>query len=65
MDTFIGSRYFMRGDRKEDRQYCLYRFNKSGNIIYEDKIWGEEDKGWRLLTKYQYKPESFSWKKVK
>ena len=65
MDTQIGSRYFRGGDRKENRMYRLYRSNKYGNIIYEDQIWGEEDKGWRVLTHYEYIPESFSWKKVK
>ena len=64
MDTSIGSRYFRRGDRKEDRQYHLYRFNKSGNIEYEDQR-GEEDKGWRLQTKYEYIPETFLRKKIK
>ena len=65
MDTLIGSKYFRRGERKDSRQYRLYRINKSGNIEYEEKIQEKEDKAWRLLTKYKYKPESFSWKKVR
>ena len=63
--TSIGSRYFSRGDRKESREYSLYRFNESGNIIYRDQIKGKEDKAWRLLTKYEYKPKTLSWVKVK
>ena len=63
MDTWIGSKYFRRGDRKEHRNYYLYRFNESGNIVYEETIQGKGE-GWRLLTKYEYKQESFSWIKV-
>ena len=64
MGTSIGSRYFRRGDRKESREYSLYRFNESGNIIYEDYIKGKEDKHWRLLKKYEYKTKTLSWVKV-
>ena len=63
--TNLGSRYFRRGDRNQNREYSLYRFNESVNIIYQDQVYGKEDKAWKVLTKYEYKPKTLSWVKVK
>ena len=38
-DTAIGSQYFRRSGREEEREYRLYRFNKSGDIYYYLKSW--------------------------
>ena len=34
MDTSMGLNYISIADGKEERQFCLYRFKKSGQIIY-------------------------------
>ena len=64
-DTSVGLRYFRRGDRKENREYTIYRFHKSGNIIYREVIGLKENKDWILLKQYEYKPKTLSWVKVK
>ena len=63
-DTAIGSRYFQRSGREEGRQHRLYRYNKSGDIEYHDKIWGKNDTGWRWLAKYIFHPETLDWIKL-
>ena len=64
-NTAIGSRYFCKSGREEERVYQLYRFNKSGNIDYDDLIWGKDDGGWRRLAKYRFNQETLDWTKLK
>ena len=59
-NTAIGSQYFRRSGR-EERAYRLVRFNKSGNIHYEEQIWGKDDNGWRYLAEYRFNPETLEW----
>ena len=54
-DTAIGSRYFRRSGREKDRWYRLYRDNRSGNIQYEDIIWGKHHRN------YKFNPETLDW----
>ena len=63
-NTSIGSRYFSKSGRGEDRMYYLFRDNKSGNIQYQDQIWGKNDSGWRALAKYRFNPETLDWTKL-
>ena len=62
--TVIGSQYFRRSGREEGRVYQLYRFNKSGNIEYEDRILGKDGKRWRTLSKYRFNQETLDWTKL-
>ena len=62
--TALGSMYFRRSEREEDRLYRLFRYNKSGNIEYHDKIYGKDDSGWRFLAKYSFNQETLEWKKL-
>ena len=57
----IGSRYFRRSGREEDRMYCVYRFNASGNIFYGDKIWGRDGSHWKTLVDYSFNQETLEW----
>ena len=63
-NTVIGSNYFRRSGREEGRVYRLYRWNKSGNIEYHDRILGKDDKIWRLLAKYSFNQETLDWTKI-
>ena len=63
-DTVIGTRYFRRSGREEERQYHLYRWNKSGNIVYHDKIYGKDDSAWRTLARYSFNQETLQWTKL-
>ena len=62
--TAIGSKYFRRSGREEDRDYHLYRDNKSGDIYYYDQIRGKDDKFWRFLAKYRFNQETLDWTKI-
>ena len=62
-NTAIGSMYFRRSRREEDRGYRLYRDNESGNIEYED-ILGKDDSGYRTLATYRFNKETLEWKKL-
>ena len=63
-DTAIGSKYFRRAGREEQREYQLYRFN-DGNIYYDDKIYGKDDSGWRTLAEYRFNQETLDWTELK
>ena len=63
--TAIGSRYFRRSGREEERVYRLFRYNKSGDIYYYDEIYGKDDSAWRYLAKYRFNQETLEWKKLK
>ena len=60
----IGSKYFSRLGREEDREYRLIRSNKSGEIQYNDKIWGKDDSDWRWVAAYNFNRETFVWTKL-
>ena len=60
-NTTIGSRYFARSGRKEDRVYRLHRDNTS--IAYYDKICKEDECCWRTLAKYSFNPQRLDWTK--
>ena len=62
--TAIGSQYFRRCGREEERAYGLYRWNKSGNIDYQDQIMGKDDSGWRYLAKYRFNQNTLEWTKL-
>ena len=62
-NTAIGSKYFRRSGREEFRDYCLFRFNNTGNIEYHDQILGKDDSGWRTLAKYSFNLETLDWTK--
>ena len=64
-NTAIGSRYFPRSGREDNRVYRLRRDNNSGNIQYYDEIWGKDDSDWRELAKYRFNPETLDWTKLK
>ena len=64
-NTQIGCRIFWREDRIEDRVNTLCRYSSSGEIRYEEKVWGKEDKAWRTVTSFRYHPDTFSWEKMK
>ena len=63
-NTTIGSEYYRRSEREEDRVYRLFRYNDDGEIHYEDKILGKDDSGWRFLAAYRFNPETLEWKKL-
>ena len=60
-NTAIGSKYFRRSGREEGRLYRLFRFNKSGDIRYNDQILGKDDSGWRKLARYSFNQETLEW----
>ena len=60
-NTAIGSIYFRRSGREEDREFCLYRDDKSGDIHYYDDINGKYESGLRTLAKYRFNPETLDW----
>ena len=55
-DTQIGSKYFCRSGRKEEREYSLGRNNESGNIHH----YRESEEGDYL--RYFFNPETLVWK---
>ena len=59
----IGSRYFRRSGREEDRIYRFYRDNESGDIYYSDLILGK-DNNWRYLAEYRFNPETLEWTNI-
>ena len=59
--TGIGSQYFRRSEREEGRLYRLFRFNKSGDIHYNDGIYGKDDSGVRSLAEYRFNQETLDW----
>ena len=63
--TAIGSRYFPRSGREEERVYRLFRFNNSGNIEYHDRILGKDESDWRDLAKYSFNQETLEWTQLK
>ena len=60
-NTAIGSRYFLRSGKEEDREYRLCRDNKSGNIEYHDQIYGKDH---IELAVYRFNPETLEWTKL-
>ena len=61
-DTVIGSRYFRRSGREEERKHFLLRYNESGNIQYHIHILGKEEDDYRY-TAYSFNPETLDWTK--
>ena len=62
--TGIGSQYFRRSGREEERMYELYRYNESGSIYYYDQIMGKDDSAWRILAAYRFNQETLDWTKL-
>ena len=62
-NTVIGSQYFRRSGRDEEREYQLYRDNESGDIYYDDQIWSKDVRGWRTLARYRFNHETLDWTK--
>ena len=61
-NTMIGSKYFRRSGGEEDGSY-LVRYNKSGYILYNDKIWDKDNSSWRTRARYNFNPETLDWTK--
>ena len=61
-ETAIGSQYFLRSGREEDRVYQLYRYKDNGDIYYYDQFAGEDDTGLRTLAAYRFNQETLEWR---
>ena len=63
-DTEMGFRYFHRSRGEKHRKYVLYKDNESGNIQYQDVIWGYS-RSWIYQARYSFNPETLDWKKLR
>ena len=59
-DNGIGSMYFRRSGREEERLYRLSRYNDNGDIYYYDQICGKDGR-WKYLAKYSLYPKTLEW----
>ena len=59
--TAIGSRYFSRSGRGEDRMHRLYKDKNSEAIKYIDEIKLKHDSVWRALAVYSFNPQTLDW----
>ena len=59
----IGSQYFRRSGREQDRMYQLYRMNNTGNIHYHELILCKDEQYWRILAECSFNPETLDWTK--